>query len=262
MADKSSPLFSDLMMLMLQFLQDVEFNDTARKLEQESKAFLNLQYLETKSIAGEWEEVDSYLQAFIQPVSSDALAMRIFFEIRKIRFLELLFRKEKMKAVDLLSSEFKEWIEDPIFKELTTLITYQDIRTHHLFQNFSLKKETRQKIFHFVSSKLRQHPATKDKLVKPAIDPHRLRTLINQSLNWQVMVCGSNHKAVSSSQGHITLFKDHSCEEVTPYDSSDTKPSTSSVTVSGSTAQSGSLKRSLGDVDESDQPASKKQNIG
>ncbi|KAL5725568.1 Topless-related protein 3 [Ranunculus cassubicifolius] len=51
------------------------------------------------------------------------------------------------------------------------------------------------------------NPVFRDKLVFPTLKQSRLRTLINQSLNWQHQLC----KNPRSNPDIKTLFTDHSC---------------------------------------------------
>jgi hypothetical protein len=61
------------------------------RLEQESGFFFNMKYFEEKVHAGEWEEVEKYLAGFTK-VDDNRYSMKIFFEIRKQKYLEALDR--------------------------------------------------------------------------------------------------------------------------------------------------------------------------
>jgi hypothetical protein len=61
------------------------------RLEQESGFFFNMKYFEEKVHAGEWEEVEKYLSGFTK-VDDNRYSMKIFFEIRKQKYLEELDR--------------------------------------------------------------------------------------------------------------------------------------------------------------------------
>lgn len=62
-----------------------------RRLEQESGFFFNMKYFEEKAHAGEWDEVERYLSGFTK-VDDNRYSMKIFFEIRKQKYLEALDR--------------------------------------------------------------------------------------------------------------------------------------------------------------------------
>lgn len=61
------------------------------RLEQESGFFFNMKYFEEKALAGEWDEVEKYLSGFTK-VDDNRYSMKIFFEIRKQKYLEALDR--------------------------------------------------------------------------------------------------------------------------------------------------------------------------
>lgn len=61
------------------------------RLEQESGLFFNVKYFEEKVLAGEWDEVEKYLCGFTK-VDDNRYSMKIFFEIRKQKYLEALDR--------------------------------------------------------------------------------------------------------------------------------------------------------------------------
>lgn len=59
------------------------------RLEQESGFFFNMRYFEDMVTNGEWEEVEKYLTGFTK-VDDNRYSMKIFFEIRKQKYLEAL----------------------------------------------------------------------------------------------------------------------------------------------------------------------------
>ena len=59
------------------------------RLEQESGFFFNMKFFEEQVVAGEWEEVERYLAGFTK-VDDNRYSMKIFFEIRKQKYLEAL----------------------------------------------------------------------------------------------------------------------------------------------------------------------------
>lgn len=61
------------------------------RLEQESGFFFNMKFFEEKVLAGEWDEVEKYLSGFTK-VDDNRYSMKIFFEIRKQKYLEALDR--------------------------------------------------------------------------------------------------------------------------------------------------------------------------
>jgi len=61
------------------------------RLEKESGFYFNMKYFEEKVLAGEWDEVEKYLAGFTK-VDDNRYSMKIFFEIRKQKYLEALDR--------------------------------------------------------------------------------------------------------------------------------------------------------------------------
>ncbi|RWW68352.1 hypothetical protein BHE74_00024119, partial [Ensete ventricosum] len=84
-----SSLSRELVFLILQFLDEEKFKESVHKLEQESGFFFNMKYLEEKVQAGEWEEAEKYLSGYTK-VDDNRYSMKIFFEIRKQKYLEAL----------------------------------------------------------------------------------------------------------------------------------------------------------------------------
>jgi hypothetical protein len=87
--EQMSSLSRELVFLILQFLDEEKFKETVHKLEQESGFFFNMKYFEDQVQGGEWEEVERYLSGFTK-VDDNRYSMKIFFEIRKQKYLEAL----------------------------------------------------------------------------------------------------------------------------------------------------------------------------
>lgn len=58
-------------------------------MEQESGFFFNMKYFEDEVHNGNWDEVEKYLSGFTK-VDDNRYSMKIFFEIRKQKYLEAL----------------------------------------------------------------------------------------------------------------------------------------------------------------------------
>lgn len=130
----------------------------ASRLEQESGFFFNMKYFEDQVQAGEWDEVERYLSGFTK-VEDNRYSMKIFFEIRKQKYLEALdkyvlcqyykfmfdiicillifvvataviFRQDRAKAVDILVKDLKVFasFNEDLFKEITQLLTLDNFR--------------------------------------------------------------------------------------------------------------------------------------
>ncbi|KAI8024382.1 Protein TOPLESS [Camellia lanceoleosa] len=101
-----SSLSRELVFLILQFLEEEKFKEAVHKLEQESGFFFNMRHFEDMVTNGDWDEVEKYLSGFTK-VDDNRYSMKIFFEIRKQKYLEALDKKDRKKAVDVLVKDLK-----------------------------------------------------------------------------------------------------------------------------------------------------------
>lgn len=80
------------------------------RLEQESAFFFNMKYFEEQVQAGEWDEVEKYLCGFTK-VEDNRYSLKIFFEIRKQKYLEALDRQEPNIYYIYISHHFTLFID-------------------------------------------------------------------------------------------------------------------------------------------------------
>ncbi|KAL3825093.1 hypothetical protein ACJIZ3_021122 [Penstemon smallii] len=124
-----SSLNIELVFIILQFLGEENYKDAVHALERESGFFFNMLYFEEIVLKGEWDNVEKYLLGFMK-LDSNKYSMKIFFEIRKQKYLEALDRNERANANDILMKDlrvFSSFNED-IFKELTQLLALDNFR--------------------------------------------------------------------------------------------------------------------------------------
>ncbi|KAH0453552.1 hypothetical protein IEQ34_017876 [Dendrobium chrysotoxum] len=205
-----SSLSRELVFLILQFLDEEKFKETVHKLEQESGFFFNMKHFEETVLGGEWEEVERYLSGFTK-VDDNRYSMKIFFEIRKQKYLEALDKKERSKAVDILVKDLKVFaaFNEDLFKEITQLLTLDNFRENEQLSKYGDTKSARAVMLSELKKLIEANPLFRDKLQFPNLKNSRLRTLINQSLNWQHQLC----KNPRSNPDIKTLFYDHSCSQ-------------------------------------------------
>ncbi|XP_039027675.1 topless-related protein 4-like isoform X2 [Hibiscus syriacus] len=203
-----SSLSRELVFLILQFLDEEKFKDTVHRLEQESGFFFNLKYFEEMVTNGEWDEVEKYLSGFTK-VDDNRYSMKIFFEIRKQKYLEALDKKDRTKAVEILVKDLKVFstFNEELFKEITHLLTLDNFRENEQLSKYGDTKSARGIMLAELKKLIEANPLFRDKLQFPTLKNSRLRTLINQSLNWQHQLC----KNPRSNPDIKTLFVDHSC---------------------------------------------------
>ncbi|XP_057962762.1 topless-related protein 3-like isoform X2 [Malania oleifera] len=203
-----SSLSRELVFLILQFLEEEKFKESVHKLEQESGFFFNMKYFEEKVHAGEWEEVEKYLSGFTK-VDDNRYSMKIFFEIRKQKYLEALDRQDKARAVEILVNDLKVFstFNEDLYKEITQLLTLSNFRENEQLSKYGDTKTARGIMLVELKKLIEANPLFRDKLVFPSLKSSRLRTLINQSLNWQHQLC----KNPRPNPDIKTLFTDHAC---------------------------------------------------
>ncbi|KAB1205517.1 Protein TOPLESS [Morella rubra] len=203
-----SSLSRELVFLILQFLDEEKFKETVHKLEQESGLFFNMKHFDEQVQAGEWDEVERYLSGFTK-VEDNRYSMKIFFEIRKQKYLEALDRQDRAKAVEILVKDLKVFasFNEELFKEITQLLTLENFRQNEQLSKYGDTKSARNIMLIELKKLIEANPLFRDKLGFPSFKSSRLRTLINQSLNWQHQLC----KNPRPNPDIKTLFMDHSC---------------------------------------------------
>ncbi|GAB4855618.1 Topless- protein 3 [Ancistrocladus abbreviatus] len=167
-----------------------------------------MKYFEEKVQSGEWEEVEKYLSGFTK-VDDNRYSMKIFFEIRKQKYLEALDRQDKAKAVEILVNDLKVFstFNEELYKEITQLLTLNNFRENEQLSKYGDTKTARNIMLVELKKLIEANPLFRDKLLFPTLKSSRLRTLINQSLNWQHQLC----KNPRPNPDIKTLFTDHTC---------------------------------------------------
>ncbi|XP_042064414.1 protein TOPLESS-like isoform X1 [Salvia splendens] len=203
-----SSLSRELVYLILQFLDEEKFKETVHKLEQESGFFFNMKYFEDEVHNGNWADVEKYLSGFTK-VDDNRYSMKIFFEIRKQKYLEALDTHDRSKAVEILVKDLKVFasFNEELFKEITQLLTLENFRENEQLSKYGDTKSARAIMLVELKKLIEANPLFRDKLQFPNLKNSRLRTLINQSLNWQHQLC----KTSRPNPDIKTLFVDHSC---------------------------------------------------
>ncbi|KAH8481627.1 hypothetical protein H0E87_029201 [Populus deltoides] len=167
-----------------------------------------MRYFEEMVTNGEWDEVEKYLSGFTK-VDDNRYSMKIFFEIRKQKYLEALDKRDRAKAVEILVKDLKVFaaFNEELFKEITQLLTLENFRDNEQLSKYGDTKSARGIMLGELKKLIEANPLFRDKLQFPTLKNSRLRTLINQSLNWQHQLC----KSPRSNPDIKTLFVDHSC---------------------------------------------------
>ncbi|CAN8231897.1 unnamed protein product [Cochlearia groenlandica] len=201
----SSPT-RELVLLIHRFLDEEKFKESLHTLEQESGIFFDLKYFEEKAMLGEWDEVEKYISGFTN-VNDNRHSTKIYFEIRKQKYLEALDRKDNAKAVEILTKELKVFAthNEDMYKEITQLITLENFRENKLLSKCGDTKSVRRKAIWELRLLIEDNPLIKEKLALPTFNASHLRTLIDQSSQWQHQQC----KNPQTNPEIETLLTDH-----------------------------------------------------
>ncbi|KAF8400482.1 hypothetical protein HHK36_013780 [Tetracentron sinense] len=177
-------LSRELVFLILQFLEEKNFAESVHKVEQESGFYFNMKYFNEKTQAGEWEEVESYLSGFTK-FYDNKYSRKIFFEIRKQKYLEALDRQDKGKAVEILEKDLKVFsvFDEELYQEISQLLSLDNFRENKQLSMYGDTKSARSILMVALEKLIEANPLLRDKLVFPTVKMSQLQTLFNQSLN-------------------------------------------------------------------------------
>ncbi|XP_052209543.1 protein TOPLESS-like [Diospyros lotus] len=202
-------LCKELVFLILQFFHEEGFERTAHVLEHEMGIFFDMEYFENLVLSGNWDEVEKYLSGFTR-LEDDEYSIKIYFEIRKQKFLEALDGHDRVKALDILVKDLKPFAKtnEELYKEMTQLLTLDNFRNYGPLSLYGDSFSARKHMIAELKNIIKSDPLFQDKLNFPHMDKSRLRRLINQSLNWQHIRCAYPQPDPEIS----TLFMDHQCQ--------------------------------------------------
>ncbi|KAM7466237.1 hypothetical protein LguiB_013799 [Lonicera macranthoides] len=117
----------ELIFFILQFCDEEDLKKTAHVLEEETGIFFDMMHFENLVLGGNWDEAKRYLLGFIG-IHVDKISIKIYFEIRKQKFLEALDHDDRVKALDILLKDLKVFASsnEELYKEMTLLLTLRD----------------------------------------------------------------------------------------------------------------------------------------
>ncbi|KAM0033379.1 putative transcription factor interactor and regulator LisH family [Helianthus debilis subsp. tardiflorus] len=125
----STELCNELLLLVLQFLDEEKYKETLHRLESESGAFCNVDYIAELVTNGDWDVLENYLAGFIN-INGNRHSVKMLFEIRKQRYIEALNANDRPRALEILKKDLKPFksMNEDVYKQMTSLITLNDIR--------------------------------------------------------------------------------------------------------------------------------------
>uniref|UniRef100_A0A5B7C2M3 CTLH domain-containing protein n=1 Tax=Davidia involucrata TaxID=16924 RepID=A0A5B7C2M3_DAVIN len=201
-------LSKDLLFLILQFCDEEDLKKTAHMLEHETGLFFNVNYFEDQVLSGNWDEAERYLSGFTK-LEDNKYSMKIYFEIRKQKFLEALDECDRARALDILLKDLNVFASsnEDLYKEMIQLLTLDDFRKHDSLSSYGDTRSARKCMMNELKNIIEANPSFHGKLKFPHINKSRLRRLINQGLNWQHIHCTYPQQNPDIE----TLFTDHQC---------------------------------------------------
>ncbi|KAF3326026.1 Topless-related protein 1 [Carex littledalei] len=204
----------EIIFIVLQFLYEQGFHETAHRLERDSQLYFNLKYFEELILAGQWAEVEWYLRGYFMDVRGNSHGLKLIFETYKQKFYEALYWHQREEALNILDTEFRSILSpnEDIYKELIHLFSLMDFREHPLLKEWDNPQKARATLCAKMRNLVLKCPDLKDKIHFPTIPRSRLLSLVYQSFNWQHSLCERRLPNAAMA----TLLTDHNCSELMP----------------------------------------------
>ncbi|CAM8930551.1 unnamed protein product [Rhodiola kirilowii] len=101
--------------------------------------------------------------------------MKIFFEIRKQKYLEALDRQDRAKAAEILVKDLKIFasFNEELFKEITHLLTLDNFRQNEQLSKYGDTKSARNIMLMELKKLIEANPLFRDKLTLPSFKSSR-----------------------------------------------------------------------------------------
>ncbi|URD93243.1 CTLH [Musa troglodytarum] len=200
-------LKDELIFLILQYLNEKKYKEAVHKLEQESGCYFNMKYFGDLVQEGNWDEAEKYLGSFTK-LEDNRHSVKIYFEIRKQKYLEALDMSDRGKAIDILRKDLKVFasFNEELYKEMVQLLALENFRQNQQLSKYGDAKSARNNMWVELKRLFEANPVFRDKLKFPSCES-RLESLIKQSLRWQHQQC-PNPRPNPTFQ---TLYTDHAC---------------------------------------------------
>lgn len=201
-------LSKDLIFLILQFCNEENLTKTAHMLGQETGFFFDMVHFEALVLGGNWDETENYLSGFTG-VTDNKYSIKMYFELRKQKFLEALDRQDHKTALDILLKDLKVFAKsnEELYREMTQLLTLDNFREYAPPAFYGDTISARKRMMKELKAVIESNPQFKGRVNFPELNKSRLRRLINQSLNWQHAHCANPQPEPEVK----TLFTDHKC---------------------------------------------------
>ncbi|CAK9317499.1 unnamed protein product [Citrullus colocynthis] len=144
-----------LLFLILQFLDQQNLSETARSLECETGLFFNMGYFEEMLNCCAYNEAESYLCGFTD-IHDNIYSTKIYFGIRKLKFLEALSDGERGIAREVVENDIE------IFNQYNP-------GSHRLLSSYKNMKAARKVVMENIKKSIEANPLLQGKLSFPPL---------------------------------------------------------------------------------------------
>ncbi|GAV60553.1 hypothetical protein CFOL_v3_04083 [Cephalotus follicularis] len=154
--------------MILKFLKDENFHETAHTLEREAGLFFDMNHFENMVYKGQWDAAEKYFSGFAS-LHENMQSTRTYFELRKQKFLDALDRKDRAKAVNIIMNEFKVFLpyNENLCQEATMLLSVDDFRKCKSFSMYGDAATERRYMMNNLKSVFFSNPVLKNKMQTP-----------------------------------------------------------------------------------------------
>ncbi|KAK4600687.1 hypothetical protein RGQ29_010368 [Quercus rubra] len=201
-----STINEELVFLVLQFLKERGYNETAHTLERESGFYIDLKYLEDMVLRGKWDETERYLSGFTH-FSRNTIS-DVCLWIRAQEYFEAIENDDSDKASGILMNNLKFLASrrKGLFESMEQLFKSENKKEHILYSQYKGTEVGRILTIDHVKKDIEADSHLSGKLRFPINQSNRLCNLIIQSWKWWHRRCIHPNPILN------TLFVDHVCQ--------------------------------------------------
>ncbi|KAK7831294.1 topless-related protein 1 [Quercus suber] len=167
-------------------------------LERESGFYINMSHFEDLVHNGAFDQAEEYVDGFTD-VHENSFSTKIYYELRRHKFLEILEEGERCKALAMLMHEFRDFApyNRSLCGQATALLTVDDFRIYQIRTGHGDINEARRLTMDEIRRCIHVNPAFNGKLEPPDIisSLQRAFMLANSRYQQQNEVGGDDHPA-------------------------------------------------------------------
>ncbi|KAL4650815.1 hypothetical protein ACB098_01G104400 [Castanea mollissima] len=181
--------------MITQFLEHENLTETARTLERESGFYFNMRFFEDLVHNGAFDEAEEYVDGFTD-LHENSFSTKIYFELRKQKFLETLEDGKRCKALTMLMQEFRDFApySRSLCSEAAALLTVDDFRHHQSLAGHGDVNEARRSVMNDIRRCLHANPVFQGKLQPPNI---------KSTLQHAIMLANSGNRQQNGVGGNV-----------------------------------------------------------